>query len=195
MTRLQGKSRAELAEFEPLFQLVERSMGFLPNSMLAMANWPELLQAFSGLGGVVLMGGELDPGLKQLIAFVTSNASGCRYCQAHTSHVALRRGVSEEKLAAAFELESSACFSEAERAALRVAQHAGLCPNAVEDGDFEELRKHYSERQMTEIMGVIAYFGFLNRWNDSLATVLEQPAREHAEQLLSGRGWLAGKHG
>ncbi|MDD9936879.1 MAG: hypothetical protein OXT09_24925, partial [Myxococcales bacterium] len=68
MTRLQGKSRAELAEFEPLFQLVERSMGFLPNSMLAMANWPELLQAFSGLGGVVLIGGELDPGLKQLIA-------------------------------------------------------------------------------------------------------------------------------
>ena len=132
MALITPKSRDELVELEAVFQLVEGSMGFLPNSMLTMAHWPELLQAFAGIGGTVLAGGELETELKQLIAFVVSNAAGCRYCQAHTSHGAERAGASEEKIQAAFEFESSDLFSDAERAALRVALHAGMNPNAVE---------------------------------------------------------------
>ena len=92
MSLITPKSRDELVELEPVFQLVEASMGFLPNSMLTMAHWPELLQAFAGMGGTVLAGGELEAELKQLIAFVVSNAAGCRYCQAHSSHSAERLG-------------------------------------------------------------------------------------------------------
>ena len=117
---------------EPIFQGVEAAMGFVPNSMLTMAHWPELLQSFGGFAGGIINGGELERSLKQLIAFVVSNAAGCRYCQAHTSHGAEVNGVSPEKIQAAFEFETSALFTEPEKAALRVALHAGMVPNAVE---------------------------------------------------------------
>jgi|GEM_PF-2458027 len=69
-----------------------------------MAHWPELLKSFSALTGTVLGPEEVDPGLKQLVAFVVSNAVGCRYCQAHSSHNAMRLGITEEKIHSAFEV-------------------------------------------------------------------------------------------
>ena len=46
-------------------------------------------------------------------------------------------------------------------------------PSAVTDAVFERLREHYSDREILEITAVIALFGFLNRWNSTLATDLE----------------------
>jgi len=42
---------------------------------------------------------------------------------------------------------------------------------------------------------VIALFGFLNRWNDAIATALEAPAAAVARTHLEAAGWSAGKHG
>jgi uncharacterized peroxidase-related enzyme len=169
-------------------------MGFVPNSMLTMAHWPELVTAFAGLGATVLQSGELEPELKQLIALVASRAHGCQYCQAHTAHSAHARGVSEEKLAAVFEFESSTLFTDRERAALRLGWHGALQPNAVSRADVEAAQEHFSERQIVEITAVIALFGFLNRWNDSMATDLEDVPRRFAEESLAGSGWQRGKH-
>ncbi len=195
MTLIKPKNREDLPQLEPLFQMVEASMGFVPNSMFTMAHWPELLQAFGQLGGTVLGPGEVDAGLKQLVAFVTSNASGCRYCQAHTSHSAEKRGVETKKISEAFEFETSDRFTEAERAALRVALHGGTSPNGVEASHFEELAKFYSDKQIVEIVSVIALFGFLNRWNDTLATTLEEAPAAFASNHLGNSGWEVGKHG
>ena len=60
MTHTTPKQREELPELEPMFQMVEASMGLLPTSMLTMAHWPELTQAFGGLGATILNSGELD---------------------------------------------------------------------------------------------------------------------------------------
>jgi len=46
MTHITPRSREELTELEPLFKAVEASMGFVPTSMLTMAHWPELMQAW-----------------------------------------------------------------------------------------------------------------------------------------------------
>lgn len=195
MTHITPKSRAELPELEAIFAGTEASMGFVPDSMLTMAHWPELLQSFGALGATVLGSGEVDAGLKQLVAFVVSNAAGCRYCQAHTSSTAERRGVSTEKIAAAFEYETSDQFSEAERAALRVAAHAGMVPNAVSKAHMQTLAEHFTPKQVVEIVGVISFFGYLNRWNDTMATTLEAHPKEFGETRLAEYGWQAGKHG
>lgn len=192
MTLVPPRSRQELPDLEPFFALLEESMGFVPESTLTMAHWPELLGAFGGLGATVLNSGEVDSGLKQLVAFASSNAAGCRYCQAHTSHSAHRRGVPAEKIKAVFDYEQSGLFSDAERAALRVAAHAGMVPNAVEPAHLVALREHFSDRQVVEIVAVIALFGFLNRWNDTLATTLEDGPRQFASATLDA--WDAGKH-
>ena len=192
MTLVPPLSREELPEMEPLFNMVEASMGFVPTSMLTMAHWPELLQTFGAFAGNVLNNGEVDPGLKQLIAFVISNAAGCRYCQAHTSHSAAKRGVSTEKINAAFEFETSELFDDAERAALRVALHAGMVPNAVEQEHMTELNQHYSPRQSVEIVAVISLFGYLNRWNDTMASTLEDTPVSFATENIPT--WEVGKH-
>lgn len=195
MTHVPPKTRADLPELEMIFAGAEASMGFVPESMLTMAHWPELLKSFGMLGATVLGSGEVDAALKQLVAFVVSNAAGCRYCQAHTSATAERRGVSAEKIQAAFEFETSDLFSEPERAALRVAAHAGMTPNAVSAEHMQALHACFSSKQVVEIVGVISMFGFLNRWNDTMATSLEAHPTQFGETHLASHGWQAGKHG
>jgi uncharacterized peroxidase-related enzyme len=195
MTHINQLSRESLPELEPIMGMVEQARGFVPNSFLTMAHWPELLNSFAAMAGTVLNSGDLDPGLKQLIAHVTSHAAGCRYCQAHTSHNAERRGISAEKIAHVFEFEQSELFTEAERAALRVALFGGTVPNGVEAEHFEALRQHFSEKEIVEIVGVISLFGFLNRWNDTFATTLEAEPTAAATNLLASTDWHPGKHG
>lgn len=195
MPRLQPRPRNELADFEPLLAGAERAMGFVPNSMLTMGHRPELLRGFATLAGAVLGPGTVDGGLKQLIAYVGSRVTGCAYCQAHTAHSAEHRGVSDERIAAACDFENSPLFTDAERTALRVAAHAAEVPNAVTDADMAALNVHFSPPQVVEIVGVIALFGFLNRWNDTLATTLEGPASQFAGDHLAAFGWQLGKHG
>jgi len=194
MTHITPKQRKELPELEPMFQMVEASTGFLPTSMLTMAHWPELTQAFGGLGATILNSGELDAGLKQMIAFAVSNAAGCRYCQAHTANSARKNDVTTEKIQAVFEFETSDLFSDREKAALRVAVHAGMLPNAVNAEHMSELSKHFSEKQVTEVVAVISLFGFLNRWNDTMATTLESAPKSFASEQLASHGWVSGKH-
>ena len=186
MTHIIPKQREELSELEPMLKMVEASMGFLPTSMLTMAHWPELTQAFGGLGATVLHSGELDAGLKQMIAFAVSNVAGCRYCQAHTANSAQKNSVSSEKIKAVFEFQ--------EKAALRVAVHAGMVPNAVEAKHMSELSRYFSEKQVIEVVAVISLFGFLNRWNDTMATTLESAPKNFAADQLASHGWAAGKH-
>jgi uncharacterized peroxidase-related enzyme len=195
MSRLSPLSQDEIASLAPMLELVEASMGFVPNSLLIMARKPALVEAFAGLSVAVMQNSVLPAGLSSLVAFVVSRSAGCQYCQAHTHHQAARSGLPNEKLDDIWNYEQSERFSDAERAALRVAQSAAVVPNAVTDEDFVQLHKHFSEEQIVEIVSVISFFGFLNRWNDTLATPLEDAPLGHAQAHLSSIGWTAGKHG
>jgi uncharacterized peroxidase-related enzyme len=194
MASVDPMSREALTEFEPIFQLIEGAMGFVPTSMLTMAHKPGLLQAFAGLSFNVLGPGRIEPELKSLVSHVASRSAGCVYCQAHTAHTAHRNGASEEKLQAAFEYETSPLFDERERAALRLAQYAALTPNATTPEHFEALRPHFDEEEIVELVSVISLFGWLNRWNDTMATTLEATPASFGERVLGGSGWQLGKH-
>ena len=195
MSRLAPLRREDFPDLEPVFQLVEAGMGFLPNSMLIMARRPALVQAFAGLGAEVQLNHGLPDGLREMIAYMASKASGCLYCQAHTHHgVGANNSIAAEKMADIWSYETSDLFSDAERAALRVAQGAGQVPNAVDDADFGALKKHFNETEIVGIVSIISFFGFLNRWNDTFGTALEDVPLEHGEQHLAKEGWDAGKH-
>ena len=45
-----------------------------------------------------------------------------------------------------------------------------------------------------QILGAVCLYGFLNRWNDSMATDLEDSPRAMGERVLSQGGWTGGKH-
>ena len=61
---------------------------------------------------------------------------------------------------------------------------ASVIPNAVDDSLAENARKYWNEGEIVEMMGVIALFGYLNRWNDSMGTEMETGAIESGEKYL-----------
>ena len=100
----------------------------------------------------------------------------------------------DEKMAAIYEYATSPLFSPAERVALDFAMEAASVPNAVTDESYAALAEHWSETQIVELLGVVCMFGVFNRWNDSMATPLEELPLARADELLGDHGWEAGKH-
>ena len=182
-------------ELKPNFEASVRNLGFVPNSMLIMQRRPEIMKAFAAMSASVWdKSSTVDNGFKRLIAHVASRAAGCQYCMAHTAGGALHLGVDEKKLAAIWEYQTDPLFSDAERAALDMAAAAGSVPNAVTEDMFLDMRKHWTEEQIVEIVAVISLFGFLNRWNDTMGTPLEEEPIQVGEKFLADHGWSTGKH-
>ena len=189
MTFNGGSSREDFMDFEELFNGVESFMGYLPNAYLSMAEQPALLSAFSGLAASVFQSEGIDIQTKQLIALASSLASGCKYCQAHTSHGAERAGVENEKIVDILNYVESTKYSDKEKAVLDLSFAAGKTPNQSTQRHFDNLNKHFSNKEITDIVSVIALFGFLNRWNDTMGTVLEDVPENFVENQLKPLGW------
>ena len=113
---------------------------------------------------------------------------------AHTAGGSLRFGVDEKKLVAVWEYRTSPLYTEAERVALDFAIAAASQPNDVSDELFERMKRHWTEGQIVEIAATVALFGFLNRWNDTMATPLEEEPIEVGEKFLAPHGWSVGRH-
>ncbi len=184
-----GGTRESFKDLEDDFKTIESFMGYLPNSHLSMAKNPNLNNGFSNLAGAIFGSKHLNMDLVNLIALASSLSSGCKYCQAHTSHGASRAGVSPEKIAEILKYKESHQFIESEKAALDLAFAAGVTPNASQKDHFVELQKYFSDEAIIDIVAVIALFGFLNRWNDTLGTVLEDVPKGFVEDKLKPLGW------
>lgn len=195
MPRLEPLPRDAVPEFRERFEHYAATRGFVPNSILTMARRPAIARAFMDLNKAVLYEGTVPQELKMLVSLIASQAAGCRYCQAHMANLASIYRASDAKIASVWEFETSPLFGAAERAALRLALHAARVPNEASEADFEELRRHFDEGQIVEIVATIALFGYLNRWNDTMATALEERPASVAQRALAPQGWEAGKHG
>lgn len=113
---------------------------------------------------------------------------------AHNAGGSLRAGIKDEKLAAVWEFRASPLFDERERVAIEFAIAAAAQPNDVTDELFGRMKRHWSEGEIVEITALIAYFGFMNRYNDSMATPLEEEPIHVAEKHIATHGWKIGKH-
>ena len=182
-------------ETQELATFFNETLGFCPNSVLTMQHRPAISKAFINLNKAVMENqGRVTSALKRMIAWVSSNTTGCRYCQAHAIRAAERYGANQEQLDNIWEYKTHAAFSDAERAALNFALASSVIPNAVDEAIKKDLYKHWNEGEIVEMLGVISLFGYLNRWNDSMGTTIENGAVESAQQYLVKNGWEKGKH-
>lgn len=189
------KSSQNDIQLQKLIEFYNETLGFCPNSVKTMHIRPNIAYAFIEMNKAVMENhGKVSSSLKRLIALISSNAAGCRYCQAHAVRAAERYGAEEEKLANIWDYRTNNAFSDAEKAALDFALAASLIPNAVDDKTADNLRLYWDDGDIIEIAGVVALFGFLNRWNDSMGTEIEKGAEESGNQYLAQKGWSAGKH-
>jgi len=185
----------ETPELQEDFELFEEILGFVPNSLLTMQRKPEIVEGFHALTEAVMNeADDVDPGFKRLAAHVASNAAGCQYCEAHSLIAANIHGISQEKIDEVWEYRTSDRYSERERVALDFAMAAGSVPNEVDEEIMAAMRAHWTDDEIVELLGAISLYGFLNRWNDTMVTDLEAPAREMGERVLADEGWDGGKH-
>ena len=125
MTRIAPKDPAEALGGPEAAAFARDMLGYIPNSVLTMAHWPELLNAFRWHVSVICAGGQ---------------------------------------------------------------------PIASTDAHYERLSEQYSDKEQVEFKAVISMFGFLNRWNDTLATSLEDIPTAVASEELAAKGWDRGDH-
>jgi len=180
---------SKLAEF------FNETLGFCPNSVLTMQIRPEIARSFINLNMAVMTNhGRVTSAFKRIIAWVSSNAAGCNYCQAHAIRAAERYGAEQEQLDNIWEYRTHESFNEAERAALDFSLAASQLPNAVDEELQQRMHKYWDDGEIVEILAVVSLFGYLNRWNDSMGTSIENGATESAEKYLAKSGWNKGKH-
>ena len=193
MPHIDPLDRADLPQFEEKFARCDAIRGFLPNSILTMGRRPNIAAAFMDLNQAILYEGTVPEALKMMVALMTSMATGCRYCQGHMANLSHVYDVPDEKINAVWECETSPLFTPAERAALLLARDAAGVPNTVEAHHFDALKQHFTEAEIVEIVASIALFGYLNRWNDTMATTMERKPAEIAVKAMPD--WDGGKHG
>lgn len=189
LDRNANKEAREMADF------YDETLGFTPNSLFTMMHRPRIAQAFLEMNQAVMENkGRVTSALKRQIAYLSSMTTGCRYCEAHAIRAAVRYGSEEDKLRNIWDYKTYPAFTDAERAAFDFAIAASSVPNAVDDAIAENMRAHWEEGEIVEIAGVVALFGYLNRWNDSMGTKLEKPAADDGDDYLANKGWTVGKH-
>ena len=182
-------------EVKKLAEFFNETLGFCPNSVLTMQIRPEIARSFINLNMAVMANhGKVTSALKRLIAYVSSNATGCRYCQAHAIRAAERYGAEQEQLNNVWDYKTHDAFNEAERVALDFSIAASIIPNNVNSEIQNNLHKHWDDGEIVEMLGVISLFGYLNRWNDSMGTTLEDDAIDSGQHYLNKNGWEVGKH-
>src|SRR5262245_12740013 len=194
MAHVKPVGREDLPEFEEYFEYLDEHAGYVPNSFLTMARIPSLLRGYMAFSAAVGQLNSVDTGLKVLMSHMASSSFGCVFCEAHTSKTAVSRGVDAEKIAKVWEFEQSDLFSEAEQAALRLARDMGQHPNAVTAEHFADLRQYFTDEQIVEMVTAVCVFGFWNRWNETMATDLEEPVYKLADAILSPAAGTSGRH-
>lgn len=170
-------------------------MGFTPNSLMTLLRKPKIAVAYTELQRAIFESMTFPQPLRSMMFHLMSNASGCRYCQVHGIHLMSKNpDMPAEKLDELWEFETSDKFNEAEKAALRFAFAAGQVPNGVTDAHFGALKEHFSEEQIVEMVAWLCMGAWLNRWNDTMATTLEEEPLGDAIRMFGGKGWQPGKH-
>jgi len=189
---LNSNENEEVAELARFFN---ETLGFCPNSVLTMQRRPAIAKAFINLNMAVMTNdGRVNAEQKRLIGYITSANTGCRYCEAHTILAAERYGGTDERLENIWSFRESNLYSPAEKAAFEFALAASSVPNAVDDNIAKAMHQYWDDGEIVEILGVISLFGYLNRWNDSMGTTMENGAVDAGKRLLNTSDWSRGKH-
>ncbi len=186
--------REDVPELEDTFRITEEYLGFSANDVLTMARLPAATKAYIEFAIAVIQEATIDPQLIQLITLIASAVSGCRYCTAHSANNCNDAGVDAQKISAVWEYQASPLFSEKERVALDFAFKAAQSPSTLEQSDYDHAKQFFNETELTEIILVVCQMGFFNRWNDSVATTLEQKPMKFSQQALPEEHWQVGKH-
>jgi len=169
MSRISRLDRSEVTpEIATLYDKIFAVRGNVPNMFRVMAHRPEVFATMQAHFAAVLNTGTLSVRLKELIIVRTSQVNETPYCLASHTILARNLGWSDDQLSHLAEWALREDFTQAEKAALRLAETVTRNPHEVTDEQFVELRGFYSEGEIVELLCAIGLFNYFNRFNNAL---------------------------
>jgi uncharacterized peroxidase-related enzyme len=181
ISRLQRTDVSERAV--TIYDRYLRDRGNVPNMFRTMAHRPEIFETIIAHMEAVLNTGTLPKALKELVIVRTSQLNRTPYCLASHTAICRKLGWTDEHFNALEDLTRRETFSDAERAAVHLAEVMTLDAHSYSDADFARLRSFYSEGEVVELMAAIGLFNYFNRFNDLLLMEPTKPAS--AEELAT----------
>jgi uncharacterized peroxidase-related enzyme len=169
MSRISRLDRSEVStDLQKLYDRAFAQRGNVPNMFRVMAHRPEIFSTMMAHFAAVLNTGTVSTKLKELIIVRTSQVNQTPYCLA--SHVILARslGWTDDQLAHLAEWRERGDFTPTEKAALHLAETVTRDAHAVTEEQFAELREHFSEGEIVELLCSIGLFNYFNRFNNAL---------------------------
>jgi uncharacterized peroxidase-related enzyme len=196
MERIPPLARSDNPQLEEFYKVWDTRLGYLPNTILTMSRKPGIVTAFARLSEAVHNDCSLPPQVRGLVGFMSSHTASCNYCMAHTATAAVRYGIPEAFVLNLMDFDTDPIYSDQLRAALRFSRAVSSQPSTINDEILRDVRKHFSDTQVIEIIAICSFYGWLNRMNSGLQMELEDEPRSFSEEKLAPSGnWELGRHG
>lgn len=128
---------------------------------------PGALAAMHALSTAVATAG-LSPTLIELVHLRASQINGCALCCEMHARYLRRMDTSDQRLATVAAWREAPYFSDAERAALALAEELTRIadrPDAVPDAVWDEAKRHFAEPELAALVLTIAAINVWNRLN------------------------------
>ncbi|MFH2202595.1 MAG: carboxymuconolactone decarboxylase family protein [Elusimicrobiota bacterium] len=133
--------------------------GRVPALMLGLQIYYRFLDRKSSL---------LDKSLRALVSLRISQLNHCAFCFDLSSSFIAKLGIPDAKLAALADFRTSEDYGGREKAALAYAEDVTKTGSAVEERVFTELKRHFSEEEIVELTGWIAFQNLSSKFNAAL---------------------------
>ncbi|KUN58616.1 alkylhydroperoxidase [Streptomyces canus] len=136
----------------------------------------KLLKHFAMAGKVVTDSG-LPMTTQELVKIRASQINGCGFCLDMHTKEAAAAGETAQRLHMVAAWREAKVFTEAERAALELAEQGTRLADGtgVSDAVWENAAKHYDEEQLLALVSLIAVINAFNRLN----VMTQQPAGDY----------------
>ncbi|WP_367125462.1 carboxymuconolactone decarboxylase family protein [Streptomyces phytohabitans] len=137
-----------------------------------------VIKHFAAAGKAVATGTTLPQATRELVLLRVSQINGCAGCVDMHTKDAMHAGETTERLFMVAAWREARCFTDAERAALELAEHGTRIADAaggVPDDVWANAAKHHDEEQLAGLVATIAVINAFNRLN----VLTEQPAGDY----------------
>jgi AhpD family alkylhydroperoxidase len=128
--------------------------------------------------GALLRDSALPAATQELVKLRASQINGCAFCTDMHTKEALHAGETQQRLNLVATWREATVFTEAERAALELAEQGTRIADAaggVTDEAWASAVKHYDDEQLVALATVIALINAYNRMN----VIIRQPAGDY----------------
>ena len=176
MTRIPLLERDQVApEVADVYDALLKTRGVVPNMFKTLAHTPALALATAGYLKALLSNGALPGFYKELIATRLSVLLGSEYAIKAHALSARQKGATEEQISSAKGDYESGPFSEAERLGFWAAERLHRSPAEITDEFFAELKQHFTDPQIIELIAAAAAFELFPRLVDGLRIPITPP--------------------